>query len=286
MSDVIEKLGRSLIQHGKSNDRIYLMKLDLEDLSEIIEKIEKLAKTEDYSKIFAKIPTSATNIFAQAGYHQEALIPNFFKGRQDVSFMSRFLKPERSKLSQKQQEAIKLVLKVAQEKKTHSTTSPQKNYHIRPLKEKDTTQLASLYKTVFPSYPFPIFDQNYLLKTMSEHIRYFGAFDGNLLVAASSAETDSDARNAEMTDFATNPDYRKKGLASELLKTMELHMKSANFTTLYTIARATSIGINTTFARSGYIFGGTLYNNTQISGNIESMNVWCKNITQSAKYSP
>jgi hypothetical protein len=46
---------------------------------------------------------------------------------------------------------------------------------------------------------------------------------------------------------------------------------------LYTIARAISVGMNITFARCGYDFGGTLVNNTQIAGRIESMNVWYKN---------
>ena len=46
--------------------------------------------------------------------------------------------------------------------------------------------------------------------------------------------------------------------------------------TAYTIARAVSPGMNITFARLGYQFSGTLINNTQISGAIESMNIWHK----------
>ncbi len=30
------------------------------------------------------------------------------------------------------------------------------------------------------------------------------------------------------------------------------------------------------FAKCGYIFGGTLINNTQISESIENMNLWCR----------
>jgi hypothetical protein len=36
--------------------------------------------------------------------------------------------------------------------------------------------------------------------------------------------------------------------------------------------------MNVTFARCGYRFAGTLINNTQISGRIESMNVWYKGL--------
>jgi hypothetical protein len=53
-------------------------------------------------------------------------------------------------------------------------------------------------------------------------------------------------------------------------------MKARKIKTLYTIARATSHGMNKTFGRQGYIFAGTLINNTQIGESIESMNVWHK----------
>jgi hypothetical protein len=34
--------------------------------------------------------------------------------------------------------------------------------------------------------------------------------------------------------------------------------------------------MNITFARAGYRYAGTLVNNTQICGQLESMNVWYK----------
>ena len=36
MPDAIQKLGRSLIQHGSDSDRIYLMKLDSADVATIV----------------------------------------------------------------------------------------------------------------------------------------------------------------------------------------------------------------------------------------------------------
>jgi len=281
MPDVMERLGKSLIQHGADSDRIYLMKLDPSDMSTIVERLEQLAEAHDYGKLFCKVPAPAVAPFAQAGYHQEARIPNFFAGHTNVVFMSRFRKTARSQVSEQQRAEIDRALEVAQQKRAPSSTSKQNDYHIRRLDETDTSQLATLYRTVFPSYPFPIFDEVYLRDTMATHIRYFGAFDSDRLIAAASAETDPEARNAEMTDFATDPDHRKKGLAVALLSAMESDMKATGFATLYTIARAASVGMNVTFARCGYRFGGTLINNTQISGNIESMNVWHKNLAAS-----
>jgi putative beta-lysine N-acetyltransferase len=109
-------------------------------------------------------------------------------------------------------------------------------------------------------------------------VRYFGCRLSGKLVALSSAEMDSEGLNVEMTDFATLPDYRGHGLAAHLLARMEAEMADAGMLTAYTIARAYSFGMNITFARAGYEFAGTLTNNTNISGGIESMNVWWKRL--------
>lgn len=276
MPDTIEKLGDSLIQHGKDSDRIYLMKLASADAPTIVDRIEHLAEARDYGKLFCKVPAPWRGFFAEAGYQEEARIPRFFEGRTDVAFMSRFRKPERATMSAEDKSTLESVIELAQAKQDEAAGRPQAT--TRRLGEIDTPALANLYREVFPSYPFPIFDEDYLCRTMATHIRYYGAFSGDELVAAASAETDPEGRNAEMTDFATAPDHRKKGLAVALLRAMDIDMKNAGFATLYTIARALSAGMNITFARCGYTFSGTLVNNTQISGGIESMNVWYKNL--------
>ena len=58
MDDKIEKFGNSILQHGKFNDRIYLMKLDSQDVPQIIPEIERLATKNNYAKVFAKIPAT------------------------------------------------------------------------------------------------------------------------------------------------------------------------------------------------------------------------------------
>jgi len=79
-----------------------------------------------------------------------------------------------------------------------------------------------------------------------------------------------------MTDFATLTACRGHGLALYLLQQMEEEMKLRGMHIFYTIARAYSHGMNITFARNGYTYAGTLTNNTNISGSLESMNVWYK----------
>jgi len=113
---------------------------------------------------------------------------------------------------------------------------------------------------------------------MQENIIYFGVFYKSELAGIASCEISSKYNNAEMTDFAILNKHRGKGLAKAMLKEMEDEMIRRDIKTLYTIARAISLAMNCTFSESGYLFGGTLINNTQISGGIESMNVWYKNL--------
>jgi len=60
------------------------------------------------------------------------------------------------------------------------------------------------------------------------------------------------------------------------LRFLELQAKERGIQTAFTIARAISEGMNITFSKAGYTYGGRLKNNTDISGTIESMNVWYK----------
>jgi len=279
MFDTVEKLDHSLIQHGPFNDRIYLMKLAQEDYPTILESLEKLAAKEHYTKICSKVPADKTEAFEKNGYIREARIPQFYGGKKEVVFMSRFVDHARSALSLEARSRIDKNLQIAAGKKEGMTllTFPE-GLTLRVLEEKDIKRLVELYKTVFKTYPFPIHDEEYLKQTMREDVIYFGAFSEDRLVAASSAETDPAGLNAEMTDFATLPEFRGNNLSLMLLKEMEALMRKEGYHTVYTIARSLSAGMNVTFSKAGYLFGGTLINNTQISGQIESMNIWYKGL--------
>ncbi|MCF7848311.1 MAG: putative beta-lysine N-acetyltransferase [Kiritimatiellales bacterium] len=272
MSDTLEKIGNSQIQHGPDNNRIYLMKLDPADLPGIIDQLDALAAEKGYTKIFAKVPTPHTATFTAGGYRKEGNIPNFYNGKTDAAFLGKFIDPSREITPQRDE--IEKIILLAQSK-TGSVVKPlPKGYSLRSAVEADAEELAKVYQRVFASYPFPIHNPDYLIETMRSHVCYFVAEKDGKIAAASSGEMDKDNRNAEMTDFATLPEHLGNGLAVHLLKFMEPEMHRRGIATLYTIARAISPGMNITFAKCGYAFGGTLINNTQISGSIESMNLW------------
>lgn len=275
MTDRIEKIGGSVIQHGPNSQRVYLMKLDPADLPGLHDAIMQRVATHGYGKVFAKIPASALDAFMRHGYREEARIPGYFGGQTDAVFLGYY--PEASRATDRNAATVAAVLQTAQAQPAGEVRDPAPRA-LRQLQPGDIPALAGLYRETFASYPFPIVDPGYLQKTMASHVVYFGVFDNDRLIAAASAETDRAAAAAEMTDFATDTAFRGQGLACALLAAMDDAMARQGIRTGYTIARAVSHGMNITFARGGYRFGGTLVNNTGISGAIESMNVWYRHL--------
>jgi len=278
MVDKIETLRHSLIQHGPHSDRVYLMKLNDGDVPDILDDLESLALDRKYSKIFAKVPARHLSAFKQHEYVTEATVPGLFGTGGNGVFVSRFLTTERGIMLDDNQHLQNLDLAIQKRGAgVPAAKSPAQN--IFPVGPEDAEEMSRVYARVFPTYPFPIHDPEYIRRTMKENIAYYSIRDDDRIVALASAEMDPEALNVEMTDFATLPDALGNGYALFLLRHMEQDMKRLGFLTAYTIARSQSVGMNITFAKLDYEYGGTLVNNTNISGQIESMNVWYKPLT-------
>jgi putative beta-lysine N-acetyltransferase len=275
MYDAIEKIENALVQHGNWNDRIYLLKIGRNDPEKLIPALDALAREKGYGKIFAKVPALMKESFEKAGYIVEAKVPDFYHGKSDVFFMAKFYDKLRAR--DKDPETVNAVLEKADAR--HPISLPPEidpQFAFTPAAKSDAEQMSRVFKEVFETYPIPVHDPGYISKTMNENNAYFLIKKGGEIAAVSSSEMDRESQNAEMTDFATLPEFRGKNLSLYLLYRMEKDMKARGIITSYTIARAISFGMNITFARMGYIFSGTLANNTNISGQIESMNVWYK----------
>ncbi len=276
--DKVEEFQGSTIQHGPYNDRIYLMRLADRTSADFPQQLISLAEAKGYSKIFAKVPEEASADFMQAGFVKEAEIPGFFSGRTNAFFLGYYLNNAR-----KQEDDVarlENILHIAEDKQKTAVPAPDAQFRLRQCLEDDVLEMAAIYDQTFASYPFPIHEAEYLLETMQTHVAYFGAEIDGELAALASAEMDREAANAEMTDFATLPEQAGNNLSLHLLEKMEKAMQEQGISTAYTIARAASPAMNITFARAGYRFAGRLKNNTNISGSIESMNVWYKPLVQ------
>lgn len=276
-NDVVLHRGSSTIQHGHLNNRVYVMKLAPADTHDIIRYADDLAHKEGYTKIFVKVPESLVEMFADAGYITEATVPFFFQGNEPAVFMAKYSDPERNvvKDETKIADALSLAFGHAGERSTHKLPD---GFSLMHAHAGNAEEIAALYRSVFKTYPFPVFDPDYIRESMQENTRYFVIKKFHLLAAVASCEIDAENRNAEVTDFATGRLFSGRGFAGLLLHAMETELKKEGILLAYTIARASFGPINAVFAGAGYQLGGLLPNNTNICGSTESMNVWYKKL--------
>lgn len=269
----ITKIKDSIVQISNLNDRVYLMELGNDFVDEVIEKIDKICKEKKLSKVFAKIPEKFKEKFEKNGYFSEGIVKNYFLNG-NAYFMSKFFDESRKKSNNEKE--FKDILNYIQNISKSAEVKIDKKYTVKIATETDSLNLSKHYSKVFETYPFPIDDPEYIKKTMKSHVKYLVIEDSGKIVAASSCEMDLKNKCVEMTDFAVLPEYRKQGFSEYLLYLMEKIMKDNGFRIFYTISRSLSYGMNITFKKMGYIYGGTAINNTNICGKFEDMNFWYK----------
>ena len=275
MADRIETIHGSVVQHGRHNDRIYVMHLHATGHERLIGTLDRMAVEHGYGKIFAKIPATAWHAFQAAGYIREALVPGFFNGQIDGLFIAKFFSKDRQRGTRQ----LNLDL-------TDCTRERQKppaisSVTIDPCTPADSAEMAAVYRQAFETYAFPIHRSAYIRHMMRNNAVYYCARIKNRIGALAAVEIDSMNRCCEMTDFATLPAYRRLGLAAGLLNRLDDEALGRNMKTAYTIARADSLGMNRVFKTQGYHYAGCLIKNTQIGGRIRSMTVWYKQLNSS-----
>ena len=252
--------GRSVLQIGPLNHRVYLMHVHPEDCPQVVHWAEDRAEEQNLGKIVAKVPESLAHHFWPRGFGLEARIPGLFHGVEDGLYLSRFIDPTRGAIADAEQ-GLDLV-RSRQEKR--DCQELPKGMRLVSMTKNNAGLMAALYAQIFRSYPFPLFDPLYIQQIMHSHVRFYGVFQDAHLLALASCEMDVEHAYVEMTDFATHP----------LLCTMQTDMAREGLRTAFTIARTAIPGINAVFNRAGYSWAGTLVNNTHMDGGLESMHVW------------
>jgi len=277
-SDIVLRRGNTLVQHGRINNRVYVMKLAPADTHDIIRYAEELTDKEGYTKIFVKVPESSVEIFASAGYITEATVPFFFRGKDPAVFMAKYTDPVRKEVPNPSliADVLSAAFGYAGERSPHGLLP--EGFSVRHAHSGDAEEIAALYRSVFKTYPFPIFEPGFIRESLKGQTRYYIIRKSHQLAAVASCEIDAENLNAEVTDFATSPPFQGRGFAGILLHTMEADLIKEEILLAYTIARAISRPVNVVFAGAGYQYAGLLPNNTNICGSMESMNVWYKKL--------
>lgn len=248
------------------------------NVERVIQESELVAKNNQAEKLICKVRYEYFSDFLVHGFCCEAKLDGYFLGS-DAYFFSKYYQTDRliNKFGISEDQMmnnIYLLQKGGKENKI-------KNGNVKRKADKsDVIKLAELYKAVFPIYPTPLHDPDYIAKTIKEGTIYFVIETDELIVSAASAEVNNIYKNAELTDCATLANFRKHGFVKLLLIKLEEELFRNGIFCVYSLARAQSFGMNAAFYQLGYQYRGRLPNNCLIYDKLENMNLWVKNLSK------
>ena len=249
--------------------------LDYQSISEsIISNIVNIAIGERLGKVITNCRIRLLKPFRNCGFEVEGIINGFFNG-EDAYCVSYFIDKRREVSVHREEEDAILYQSVIGNKKSAAANI---NYVIRNAAMSDIPQMIQLFSNVFETYPSPVFSSDYLKKVMNDHILFKVAIEDGKIISIASADMDIFNLNAEITDCATYPEHRGRGMLSSLIQLLEQDLRDKGFHTLYSLSRAINPGINRSLSKLGYRFCGRLVNNCHICGGFEDMNIWVKKL--------
>ena len=257
------------------NRRFKLMGWTAEDvgvvgLRTVCERAGEATKGIAYSRQPSK------SAFEALGFNYEAVIEGYFADGSDAHLFSCFFDARRGRLNPN--ERAHEILREAMSKKIERAEVPV-SMTSRRASPSDAAALHGFLAARFDDYPTPI-SKDFLADEMGHERTLFRVcmLDGDI-VACCSAEIDHDNGNAEISDCATRPDVRGKGIVSALICEVERDIASQyKVSHAYSLARAGEAGMNCALAKCGYRFTGRLVNNCRMPNGWESIHVWCRSL--------
>lgn len=224
-------------------------------------------------RVIALIPEALRVDMAREGFRCEAVMPGFYQGEAPCMIMGHSLDGERDGLGFAQE--VEVADKIWH--RTRSTKSRHPRRATTRATEADAQDLAQLLGQTFKHYPTPSHDPDYVLAQINEGtpFRFVRGQDGQI-IACASADLNRAARTAELTDCATSPKARGRGLMQSLLLDLMDDLRRMGYPTAFTMARAREPGINVAFKRLGFSWRGRMWQSCRIGEGLEDMNIWSR----------
>lgn len=258
------------------NQRIKILEYRADDLEAMVLCIRRISEANGLDKIIAMATHDDWQEFLRFGYVLEAVIRHYHRGA-DAFVVSKFRSQERL-TSGALMEEILLVERIMAAPRPTTPSELPGGYSIGFAAREDIGELVELYGTIFESYPSPLLQPSYLETVFGAETLFVVCRHDGRIVAAASAELHEADLAAELTDCATIPAHRGRGLMTHLLRLLERELERRSYRCAYTMARARSFGMNAVFYGMGYEFMGRLVNNCDIFGAYEDMNIWVRRL--------
>ncbi|WNR45477.1 putative beta-lysine N-acetyltransferase [Paenibacillus roseipurpureus] len=248
----------------------------------LYERVTQLAAHHGLTKVFFKAREEDWRILLAKGCMLEGIYKGYFRG-QDAFCMAVYFDLVRRNSDYWLEEDQLMRQVLALPRKPERPEVPE-GLLLRMAGSSDAESLSELYRQTFQTYPTPMNDSAYVAHTMEEGTIYYlvevieASEPKKHLISAASAEMNATYANAEMTDCATLPTYRNRGLMRLLLHALEDELLSRGITCAYSLSRALSFGMNAAFYQMNYDYYGRLTKNCDIYDKFEDMNLWAKDL--------
>lgn len=270
------------------NLRVKALGLGIDDLADptVAGLFEGLSDDDvPYSKFTVYALPGDQRAWESHGFLKEGVIQGFFSDGIDAHVWAQYGEDGRDEAPRGTQHDR--IVQLAANKDPATPAAPT-GYTCAAATEADADAISALMTTTFSDYPSSLAPATIAEAIREESHRFRMLVDeAGTLAAVASAEIDRKRSAAEMTDCATRPDHRGRGLMSYLLWRLERDMvHDYGIRDLYTLARADEPGMNCAFAKLGYTFTGRLAGNCRMPNGWESMNIWCRRIDQVSGLDP
>lgn len=219
-------------------------------------------------------PPSTNAELERESFVLEATMPGFYAGTGDCAVLGKALDPARAELSEP--EAVAEADSILKRKTGTAAPAQRPAPATERAQQSDAPAIAALITQTFDRYPTPTGVPAYVAAQIDEGVPFRIVREGEAVVACASADLIRSARTAELTDCATRPDQRGRGLMQGILSDLMDDMRAMDYPTAFTLARASVPGINLAFWRLGFVWRGQMRSSCRIGGGIEDMNVWSR----------
>ena len=256
------------------NERIRVINYDAKDTQALVQCIDYLASNNNFGKVFLKAKPDEWERLLPHGFVLEGIFKYYFNG-EHAYCLSKFYTQER-RVSLMFDTETEIMETVAGIEPVSELPSLSPEFELREAVPADIPEICALYNKVFKTYPVPLNQPQYVELLMDKDYLFMVITHDGKIISCASADINYEFSNAEITDCASMPEYRGRGLMLAVIAALELEVKSKGIECLYSIARALSPGMNTVFKKLGYTYTGRLVNNCNIFGKFEDMNLWVK----------
>ena len=237
----------------------------------LIETAEQLGR----GRVVIFAEASNVSSFEDAGYTLEGVMPGFYKGEEDCAVLGCAIGAPTLELADAAAiEATNQILARAQNERR----APRPSIETTRARVNEAREIAELLDETFRAYPTPSHDPAYVARLIEEGTPFRIVREDKEIIACASADLVREAKTAELTDCATRPEHRGRGLMQSILQDLMEDLRKMGYPTAFTLARARIPGVNLAFKRLGFELRGHMARSCRIGTRLEDMSIWSRHL--------